>query len=263
MKQQQHTIDNNNDNNKKVYNVIPNDNKMYVQKRSGYYEEVSFDKILSRLELISDELNVNYTKIGMKTVDSLTNGITTSELDEIAAREAVNMSIIHPDYEILASRIMISNHHKNTLETFADVEFELYHNKDRNGKHSPIIRKDIYELIQEHEEELEEAIDYNRDYLIGFFGYMTLNRSYLARTTDRSIIERPQHMWMRVSIEIHGHNIEKVIETYDYLSQKYFTHATPTLFNAGTLRPQLSSCYLLGMDDSLESIYKVLTDCTS
>lgn len=244
------------------FEKLPVDNNLYVQKRNGKYQKVQFDKILYRLEALSVGLNVNVMEVAKFTIDDIVNGIATSKLDEIAARHAANMNLIHPDYLDLASGIMISNHHKNTLPSFSDTIWALYHNVDTSGKPCPLIDKVIYDTVQEHGAKLDEAVQDQRDYLISFFGFMTLYRAYLLRTmTEPKVYERPQHMWMRTAIEIHRENIEAAIETYNLLSQKYYTHATPTLFNAGTPRPQLSSCFLLGVDDSLESIYKVLTDC--
>ena len=171
------------------------------------------------------------------------------------------MASTHPDYNVLAGRIVVSNHHKNTSSTLFEVTGELYNNKDVHNKHSPIVTKEMYDIVEKHREILETAIDYTRDYLIDYFGFKTLERAYLMKVGNK-IVERPQHMWMRVSLGIHKDNIEKVLETYDYMSQKYFTHATPTLYNAGTPKPQLSSCYLLSMEsDSIEGIYNTLKDC--
>lgn len=241
---------------------LPNDNKLYVKKRNGMYELVQFDKVHDRLEALSKGLDVNVMVVAKKTIDDIYNGIATSQLDEIAARHAAHMSLVHPDYLDLASGIMISNHHKNTLPSFSDTMWAMYHNKDLAGNPCPLLSQEVYNIVQEHGKRLDQAIDDTRDGLISFFGFMTLQRAYLLRTmTDPKIYERPQHMWMRCAMEIHRENIDAVIETYDLLSQKYYTHATPTLFNAGTPQPQLSSCFLMGMDDSLDSIYKVLWDC--
>jgi ribonucleoside-diphosphate reductase alpha subunit len=248
-----------------MFSSLPSDNNLYVQKRDGRFQKVQFDKILHRLEALSVGLNVNVMEVARKTIDDLVNGIATSKLDEIAALHAANMNLAHPDYLDLASGIVISNHHKNTLPSFSATMWAMYHNLDGAGKSYPLISKAVYDIVQEHGDRLDAAIDDQRDYLISFFGFRTLYRAYLLRTMTKEsrVYERPQHMWMRTAIEIHRENIEAAIETYNLLSQKYYTHATPTLFNAGTPRPQLSSCFLMGMDDSLESIYKVLTDCAN
>ena len=239
------------------------DDEMYVTKRNGEQEIVSFDKILTRIKRLGQEANIklNYTTLVMKVIDQLYSGISTTKIDELSAEQCASMSSIHPDYNILAGRITVSNHLKNTKSSFLEVMEELYTYKDKHGKQSPIVSEELLNVAKKHEERINENIDYNRDYLIEYFGFKTLERAYLLKMNGISI-ERPQHMWMRVSIGIHGENIEKVLETYHLMSQKYFTHATPTLFNAGTPHPQLSSCYLLSMEkDSIEGIYNTLKDC--
>lgn len=245
-----------------VLSYCDND-EMYVTKRDGKTEEISFNKILTRIKKIGNEENIkiNYTNLAMKVIDQLFNNITTTEIDNLTCEQCASMSSIRPEYNILASRIAISNHHKNTSDSFFDVVSKLYHNIDHTDKHSPIVTEEFFNIVEKHKHELEEAIDYKRDNLIDFFGFKTLERAYLIRVNG-IIQERPQHMWMRVSIEIHKDDIESVIESYNLLSQKYFTHGTPTLFNSGTLRPQLSSCFLLGMnEDSIQGIYHTLSDC--
>ena len=235
-----------------------------VTKRDGRMETISFDKILTRVKnLGNNELNVNYTGLVQKVIDRLYDGIKTTEIDELTAQQCASLSTSHPDYGILASRIMISNHQKNTPDTFKEAMSCLYNFMDINNKHSPLIGDEFWTRVSMFENELEEMIDYDRDYLLDYFGFKTLERAYLIRV-NKKIIERPQHMWMRVALAIHGDNMEKVKTTYDLMSQKYFTHATPTLFNAGTQRQQLSSCYLIGMEsDSIKGIYSTLADCAS
>ncbi len=240
------------------------DSEDYVVKRNGKKEKMSFDKILKRLKnLGKNNLKVNYTNLVQKIIDRLYNNIATTVIDELTAQQCASLCTTHPDYQILAARILASNHHKNTSSTFKTVVKSLYKFKDIHGVHSPIVSKEIYDLSIKYSKEIEEAIDYSRDFLIDYFGFKTLERAYLMKVNG-SIVERPQHMWMRVSMGIHGDNIEKIVETYNLMSLKYFTHATPTLFNAGTNRPQLSSCYLLAMEnDSIKGIYNTLGDCAA
>ena len=235
-----------------------------VLKRDGRFETMSFDKILSRVKnLGKNEIKVNYTSLVQKVIDRLYDKIKTTEIDELTAQQCASLSTTHPDYGVLASRILISNHQKNTPNTFHSAMSMLYSAKDINDKPSPIINTELWLLTVNYKTEIEEMIDYKRDFLIDYFGFKTLERAYLMRL-NRQIIERPQHMWMRVSLSIHGKDLEKVKQTYDLMSQKYFTHATPTLFNAGTQRQQLSSCYLIGMEsDSINGIYNTLSDCAS
>ena len=233
-----------------------------VVKRNGKTEIFSFDKISKRIMTLGKkELNVNYTTLVKKIVDRIYDGITTREIDELLAQQCASQTTTHPDYGILASRVLISNHHKNTNKAYNDIIIELYNNKDIHGNHSPIINKKLYDLVMENLEEIEKMFKFNRDYLFDYFGFKTLERAYLLKI-DGIIVERPQHMWMRVALSIHGNNLEKVKNTYELLSLKYFIHATPTLFNAGTTRQQLSSCFLLGMEeDSISGIYSTLSDC--
>jgi len=239
------------------------DDEMYVTKRDGRKEIVSFDKILQRIKKVGLEANikVNYTSLVMKVIDQIYDGITTTLIDELSAQQCASMSTVHPDYNVLAGRLTVSNHQKNTSASFIQVMNDLHYNKDKHDQQSPIVSDELIQTVKEHGTELESMIDYNRDYLIDYFGIKTLERAYLLRI-NKVIVERPQHMWMRVSIGIHGNKLDKIKETYDYMSNKYFTHATPTLFNAGTPHPQLSSCYLLAMEnDSIEGIYNTLKDC--
>ena len=234
----------------------------YVVKRDGRREIFSFDKILKRLKTLgNEELKINFTILVKKIIDRLHDNILTTEIDELTAQQCAALITTHYDYGILASRIMISNHQKNTPSTFLEAIKTLYNFKDIHGKSKPLIGEKLWANTNKFHEELEKMIDYQRDYNIDFFGFKTLERAYLMRV-DSKIIERPQHMWMRVALGIHGKDINKVKETYDAMSMKLFTHATPTLFNSGTPRPQLSSCFLLSMkDDSIAGIYETLSDC--
>lgn len=244
-------------------NDIDKDEEMLVTKRDGSREIIAFDKILRRIKTLGNEANIkiNYTSLAMKVIDQIYNNISTTKIDELSAEQCASMSTIHPDYNVLAGRIVVSNHHKNTLDSFVEVMKQLYFFKDKHGKESPLISGSLYDIVIEHGNELENMIDYKNDYLIDYFGFKTLERAYLMKVNG-NIVERPQHMWLRVSIGIHGNNIEKIKETYYYMSNKYFTHATPTLFNSGTPHPQLSSCYLISMeDDSIDGIYNTLKDC--
>ena len=239
------------------------DEEMLVTKRNGNKEVIAFDKILKRIRTLGNEANIkiNYTSLVMKVIDQIYNNISTTKIDELSAEQCASMSTIHPDYNILAGRIVVSNHHKNTSASFVEVMNQLYFFKDKHGQDSPLVSKDLYNIVNAHGEAFENMIDYNNDYLIDYFGFKTLERAYLMKV-DGKVIERPQHMWLRVSIDIHGDNLEKIKETYYYMSNKYFTHATPTLFNAGTPHPQLSSCYLIAMEnDSIDGIYDTLKDC--
>ena len=241
--------------------IIEND--MYVLKRSGELEIVSFDKILKRIKTLGNEVNIkiNYTALAMKVIDQLYDKISAIKIDELTSEQCASMSSVHPDYNTLAGRIVISNNHKNIQKSFSETMNDLYNYLDKNGVHSPLVSVDLINVVRGNNALLDSWCDYSRDYLIDFFGFKTLERAYLMRI-NKKVVERVQHMWMRVSIGIHGSNIERAIQTYDYMSNKYFTHATPTLFNAGTPRPQLSSCFLLSMEeDSIEGIYNTLKDC--
>ena len=237
-------------------------NEDYVTKRSGKKEVISFDKILNRIKKLGkNELEVNYTSLTVKIIDRLYPNIPTSMIDELTAQQCASLSTKHPDYGILASRVLISNHQKNTDQNFFKITRQLFQFKDVNDKPSPLISKKYFNVIKQNKTIIQGWFDYDRDFLLDYFGFKTLERAYLMKI-NKKIVERPQHMWMRVSIGIHGNDLKRVKETYDFLSQKYFTHATPTLFNAGTPRSQLSSCYLISMeDDSIAGIYSTLTDC--
>ena len=239
------------------------DNEMNVTKRNGQLEIVSFDKILKRIKKLGQEadIKINYTSLAMKVIDQLYDGIPTTKIDELTAEQCASLASTHPDYNTLAGRIVVSNHHRNTSESFTNTMIKLYEYLDKHDKHSPLVSEELYSVVKENQKLLDDVCDYNRDYLIEYFGFKTLERSYLMKINGKTV-ERPQHMWLRVAIGIHGNNIEKVKETYELMSQKYFTHATPTLFNAGTPRPQLSSCFLIAMEnDSIDGIYNTLKDC--
>ena len=248
---------------------------MRVTKRNGDLEDIAFDKILIRVKKLGQEVNIqiNYSALIIKIIDQLYDTISTTKIDELTADQCASLSTVHPDYGILAGRIIISNHHKNTDNSFYEVINKLYHYKNiinsnnKNNKNNnidfPLVSHDMWKVTQKFSSDIENMIDYNRDYLIDYFGFKTLETSYLLKI-NKKVIERPQHMWMRVAIGIHGENMELIKETYDLMSQKYFTHATPTLFNAGTPRAQLSSCFLIAMEeDSLDGIYNTLHDCAN
>ena len=241
------------------------DDEMYVIKRSGEKEIVSFDKILQRIKNTASEANIqlNFTALTMKVIDQLFDNITTTQIDEVTSDQCASLASTHPDYNSLAGRIVVSNHQKNTLSSFSEIMNQLYHFKDKHGRQSSLISEKLYNFTMKFKDELDQLCDYSRDYLIDYFGFKTLERAYLMKINGK-IVERPQHMWLRVSIGIHGENMEKIKETYYYMSNKYFTHATPTLFNSGTPRPQLSSCFLLAMEnDSIAGIYNTLGDCAN
>lgn len=234
---------------------------MYVVKRDGHREPVMFDKITDRVSKLCYGLNdlVDPVKVAMRVIEGLYDGVTTSELDNLAAETAASMTVSHPDYALLAARIAVSNLHKNTTKSFSETMADLYHYVNpRTGKHSPLLADDVFEVIQKHAKELDSTIIYNRDFNYDYFGFKTLERSYLLKINGK-IAERPQHMLMRVSVGIHKDDIASAIETYELMSKKFFTHATPTLFNSGTPKPQMSSCFLLTMkDDSIDGIYDTL-----
>jgi ribonucleoside-diphosphate reductase alpha subunit len=254
---------------------IYNNKIMKVIKRDGTHEDVSFDKVIRRIKLLCDgiikqgmepthnALQIDPIKIAQKVINEIRDGITTTELDEFAARTSASMLLEHPDYGVLAGRIIISNHHKNTFVSFSDTMRFLYEKKDYHNKSTPLIDRSTYKVIMNNRDKLDNIIDYSKDYNIDYFGFKTLEKSYLIKYTTGQIrvMERPQHMWMRVAIGIHGNDIDAAIETYQHMADGNFIHATPTLFNAGTPRPQLSSCFLMGIEDSIEGIYKCLSDC--
>tara|TARA_E500000331_G_scaffold48535_1_gene41585 strand:+ start:1922 stop:4357 length:2436 start_codon:yes stop_codon:yes gene_type:complete len=243
-----------------------NQEDLFVKKRSGNMEAISFDKILVRVRKIGEESSlkdVKYSALVMKIIDQLYNGIETSKIDELTCEQCASMTTVSSDYGILASQIAVSNHEKNTPKTILKAVEMLWNFRDIHGNHSPIISEDYYKNVVINSEKIEEKINYERDYLFDYFGFKTLERAYLLRI-NKTVVERPQHMWMRVALSIHPNNMERAFETYDMMSKKYFTHATPTLFNAGTPRQQLSSCYLISMEsDSIDGIYNTLKDCAN
>jgi ribonucleoside-diphosphate reductase alpha subunit len=238
---------------------------MLVVKRDGRRESVKFDKITARIEKLCYGLDpkfVNPVEVAMKVINGLYDGVSTQELDNLAAEIAATLTTRHPDFAKLAARIAVSNLHKVTSKSFSNTMKRLYQHVDpKNGQNAPLISKETWKIIKEHAAELDEAIIYDRDFSYDFFGFKTLERSYLMKI-DGKTVERPQHMLMRVAVGIHGSDIPAAIETYNLMSEKWFTHATPTLFNAGTPKPQLSSCFLLTMrDDSIDGIYDTLKQC--
>ena len=238
---------------------------MEVIKRSGKREDVSFDKITARIKKLCYDLDtryIDYIEIAKKVIQGLYDGVTTTELDNLAAETAATMATEHPEYAILAARIAVSNLHKNTKKSFARTMKDLYHYIDpKTGEPAGLIGDESFDIIWKYRDELDSAIIYDRDYSFDYFGFKTLERSYLLRM-DGQVVERPQHMIMRTAVGIHGEDIEAAIETYNLISEKWFIHATPTLFNAGTPKPQLSSCFLLSMtDDSISGIFETLSRC--
>lgn len=238
---------------------------MLVIKRDGRRESVKFDKITARIERLCYGLDMNYVdpiSVAKRVIDGLYDGVTTEELDHLAAETAASMTTKHPDYATLAARIAVSNLHKKTSKSFANTMKRLYTYVDpKTGENAPLISNEVYEFIRKNAAALDSAIIYDRDYGYDYFGFKTLEKSYLLKL-DGKIVERPQHMLMRVSCGIHSTNIEAAIETYNLMSERWFTHATPTLFNSGTPKPQLSSCFLLTTkDDSIDGIYETLKQC--
>jgi ribonucleoside-diphosphate reductase alpha chain len=238
---------------------------MLVLKRDGHRESVKFDKITARIEKLCYGLDTKYVsavEIAMKVINGLYDGVTTVELDNLAAEIAATLTTKHPDYAKLAARIAISNLHKVTSKSFSSTMKRLYTYVDpKTGQNAPLLSKETWRVIHQNAAELDEAILYDRDFGYDYFGFRTLERSYLMKI-DGKVVERPQHLIMRVAVGIHGDDIPAAIETYNLLSEKWFTHATPTLFNAGTPKPQLSSCFLLTMqDDSIDGIYDTLKQC--
>jgi len=245
-------------------NTKSNDLEMHVIKRNGKKEIISFDKILKRIKSLGKHFNLQhiiFAQLAMKVIDQLYDNIQTTKIDELTAEQCASMSSVHPDYTKLASAIVVSNLHKNTSDCYYETVKKLYDYRDINNNSFRLIHEDIMNIVETNKAIINSFIDYERDYAFDFFGFKTLERAYLMRC-NKIIVERPQHMLMRVALTIHGSNMEKVKETYDYMSQKYFIHATPTLFNAGSPRPQLSSCYLLSMEsDSIEGIFNTLKEC--
>jgi ribonucleotide reductase alpha subunit len=241
---------------------------MRVRKRNGELEDIAFDKILNRIKKLGYEANIqiNYPSLTMKVIEQLYDKIETTKIDELAAEQCASLSTQHPDYGTLAGRIIVSNHQKNTDPCFSNVVKNLYEFKNVHGENKPLVSHNFLNFVKKHADDLNDFICDERDYLIDYFGFKTLEKSYLFKINHK-VVERIQHMWMRVAIGIHGdinndNSLDLVKETYDLMSSKYFTHATPTLFNAGTPRPQLSSCYLIAMEeDSVDGIFDTLKDC--
>jgi len=241
--------------------------EMRVKKRDGSLQDVKFDKILTRVKKIGTQagVSINFSALVIKIIDQLYDGIPTTKIDDLTAEQCATQSSQHPDYGTLASYIIISNHHKNTDPSFVNVMRRLYEFTDNDGIHTPLISKDTWNVVEKNSDFLDNFVSLHskNDFLFDYFGFKTLERAYLMKING-VVQERPQYMWMRVSIGIHGENLKKVCETFLLMSEKYFTHATPTLFNAGTPRPQLSSCYLISMeDDSLDGIFNTLKECAN
>ena len=238
--------------------------KMYVLKRDGSKQEVKFDAITRRLQPLCEGLDSNYidpVPVTQKVIEGFYNGIATAEIDTLAAETCAYMSQKHPDFSILAARIAVSNLHKNTSDSFYETCKVLYEYKDEQGRAASLLAEDVWEFVKANAKKLDEAIDYKRDFGYDYFGFKTLEKSYLLRVHGKSV-ERPQHLIMRASCGIHCGDLAATLETYDLMSKKLFTHATPTLFNSGTPKPQMSSCFLLKMkQDSIEGIYDTLKQC--
>ena len=234
---------------------------MFVHKRDGRKEAVRFDKVTARIQKLAYSLSehVDTFAVAQKVIEGIYDGVTTSQLDSLAAEIAASMTTRHPDYAILAARIAVSNLHKNTKKSFSETMKDLYEYIDpKTGKKAPLLADDVYAIIEKNKDFLDSTIIYDRDFGYDYFGFKTLEKSYLLKIRG-AIAERPQHMIMRVAIGIHKEDIESAVETYNLMSERWFTHATPTLFNAGTPKPQLSSCFLLQMeDDSIDGIYNTL-----
>lgn len=243
---------------------VHNKGNMQVLKRDNTLEDISFDKVLRRIRKLCDEgivlHGVRADEIAQKVCSRIFDGVKTSELDELAAQMCASLVTAHPDYGILASRIVVSNHHKNTSPSFSETIGLLREAKDVAGNVNPLISDELWDVMKAHKEKLNSVIDYSRDYDIDYFGFKTLERAYLMKV-DGKTVERPQHMWMRVALGIHSWDLKEALETYDLMSRRFFTHATPTLFNAGTPRAQMASCYLLGTGDSVHGMYKTIGDC--
>jgi ribonucleoside-diphosphate reductase alpha subunit len=247
-----------------VYNVPEKRALCHVRKRDGRQEKVDVIKIEARVAKQlegMDSPHINLTAIVQRVIDGIYDGIKTTQLDELSAETAAYMNLIHPDYSNLAARMAISNLHKETTDSIKKTAEKLYNCKDKNGRDAPLLSEEVYKIIMENHEEIAKKIDYRRDFEYDFFGYKTLEKSYLLRVDGR-IVERPQQMLMRVALGIHGSDLDSAFETYEYMSTRYFTHATPTLFNAGTPNPQMSSCFLLKMKaDSIDGIFETISQC--
>ena len=238
---------------------------MLVIKRNGRKESVKFDKITARIEKLSYGLNTEYVKtieIAKKVIDGIYDGVSTQELDELAAEPAATLTTKHPDFATLAARIAVSNLHKTTSKSFSSTMKRLYtYVNPKTEENASLLSKEVYGVINKNAAILDSSIIYDRDFSYDYFGFKTLEKSYLLKI-DSKVVERPQHMLMRVAVGIHMDDFDSVLETYNLLSEKWCTHATPTLFNAGTPKPQLSSCFLLTMkEDSINGIYDTLKQC--
>ena len=235
---------------------------MYVLKRNNEREEVSFDKIIKRIQKYSKDLTkLNAIELAQQIIAQIYDGIPTHKIDELTAEICAAKTTLHPDYGKLASRISISNHNKNTSPSYSEVIQVLWDNKDVLGEHCPLINKRLYDMVMEHKNKINATLDYEKDFNYDYFGFKTLERAYLMRINGK-IIERPQHLLMRVALSIHKDDIKEALKSYKLMSEGYFTHATPTLFNMGTQREQASSCFLLTVDeDSIDGIYKTIKDC--
>ena len=238
---------------------------MYVIKRDGHKEPVKFDKITARISRLCyglDPKRIDAVKVTQRIISGVYEGVTTSELDNLAAETCAYMTTLHPDYATLAARVAISNLHKQTTKQFSQVVDDLYHYVNpATGKKAPMISDDVYDIVMENKDFLNSSIVYDRDFQFNYFGFKTLERSYLLRINGK-VAERPQHLIMRVALGIHGRDLDAALETYNLMSLRYFTHASPTLFNAGTPKPQMSSCFLVAMkEDSIEGIYDTLKEC--
>lgn len=234
--------------------------EIYVIKRNGSKEEVHFEKVQTRIKLLSNGLSVSPNLVAQRVCTRIYDGVSTAELDELAGQICTSLMTEHPDYGILATRIVISNNHKITPDKFSDSVKILYLNTDSLNNHNPLVSKELYNFVLDNEDLIDSQIIHERDYLIDYFGLKTLQKGYLLKC-DNKIVERPQYMFMRVSLGLHGSNLQNAFNSYHLLSQKYFCHATPTLFHSGTPRPQLLSCFLLGTEDSVDGIYKNVSDC--
>ena len=258
-------INNNNSTNidsNQVDNMSLSPKTMLVIKRDGKKEEISFDKIVKRFRYLSKNLNdINIFELAQTIITKIYNGIHTWEIDELAAETCASKMTLHPDYGVLASRIIISNHHKNTDPSFSEVIQQLRNNVDINGVPNPLVNQKLFDMTMAHKNKINSVIDYEKDYLSDYFAFKTLERAYLFKINGKTV-ERPQHMLMRVCLSIHKDNLKEALQSYKYMSEGFFTHATPTLFNMGSQREQAFSCFLLQMeDDSIDGIYKTISDC--
>lgn len=239
----------------------------FVVKRDGRQQPVKLEKVLNRIEqqcTVQSKIDTNYVKpleVAKKVIDGIYNGVTTRELDQLAVETAATLATNHPDYDKLAARLAVSALHKETKKYFSEVTEDLYNyiNPETNEQ-APLVSKEYYDVVMANRDQLDGAISYNRDYDYDYIGFKTLEKSYLLKI-DKKVAERPQHLIMRCAVGIHGNDIEEAIKTYDMMSQRLFTHATPTLFNAGMPRSQLASCFLLSSDDSIEGIFDSLKEC--